>query len=150
MKKTLVSIIVVVAVTDCCNCNSCRCCKTISGEPEPAVSATADPARELFLLDSLEGGSMLLHPSKLGGIARRGIAAKYAIVVGAYRNDGNARRRAEECRENGFETDIVDFRNGLHAVTTGHSDSIEEVLGILNSGRMKSLSPAEPWILVEQ
>lgn len=90
---------------------------------------------------------MLLSPTKIGGIVNRGIAAKYAIVVGAYRDEGNARRKVQACREKGFETDIVDFRNGLHAVTIGHSDSLEEVLHTLSSIKRSSVSPAEPWIL---
>ena len=136
--------LVLAAISGCCNCRTCKRSKTESALEEAAIT---DPIREQFLLDSLEGQSMLLRPSKVGGIAQRGIATKYAIVVGAYRDEGNAKRKVEACREKGFETNIVDFRNGLHAVTIGHSDSIEEVLHTLSSIKQSSISAAEPWIL---
>ena len=132
--------LVLAAISGCCNCRTCK----KSALEEAAIT---DPIREQFLLDSLEGQSMLLRPSKVGGIAQRGIATKYAIVVGAYRDEGNAKRKVESCHEKGFETDIVDFRNGLHAVTIGHSDSLEEVLHTLSSIKWSSIAPAEPWIL---
>lgn len=136
--------LVLAAISGCCDCKTCKRCITESAPEEAAVT---DPIREQFLLDSLEGKSMLLSPTKVGGIVNRGIAAKYAIIVGAYRDEGNARRKVQACREKGFETDIVDFRNGLHAVTIGHSDSLEEVLHTLSSIKRSSVSPAEPWIL---
>lgn len=136
--------IVLAVISGCCNCRTCKRCKT---ESAPEEAAIMDPFREQFLLDSLEGKSMLLRPSKVGGIVNRGITTRYAIVVGAYRDEGNARRKVEACREKGFATEIVDFRNGLHAVTIGHSDSLEEVLHTLSSIKQSSVSPAEPWIL---
>ncbi|MBO4341143.1 MAG: hypothetical protein J5835_06920 [Bacteroidales bacterium] len=108
-------------------------------------------ALEAFLLDSLsQSKGSLRTPSNLGGLGNTELTSRYYIVVGAFRDINNARRKQSSCYDGGYPAQIVNFRNGLNAVAICPSATLNEVLNTLKSIRGKEICPKDAWILVNK
>ena len=105
-------------------------------------------ALEVFLLDSLSHRNGAMYTSKrFGGMEASAIDRKFCIVVGAFREAGNAERMMLHCADLGYPATIVRFRNGLSAVAICQSDDLSEVVARLNAIRGGGLLPATSWLL---
>ena len=105
-------------------------------------------ALEGFLLDSLSHRNGAMYtPNRFGGMETSAIDSKYCIVVGAFREAGNAERMMLHCADLGYPATIVRFRNGLSAVAICQSDNFSEVVVRLNNIRGEGVLPATSWLL---
>ena len=106
-------------------------------------------AVEAFLLDSLSQTKGLRNPSNLGGLetTMNELDGQYYIVVGAFRDIDNARRKQFACYDAGYPAKIVSFRSGLNAVAICPSSSLGEVMKQLNTVKGTSVCPKDAWIL---
>ena len=106
-------------------------------------------AMEAFLLDSLSQSKGLRNPSNLGGLQTTmdELEGNYYIVVGAFRDIANARRKQSSCYDAGYPAKIVSFRNGLNAVAICPSSSLGEVMKQRAAITNTSVCPKDAWIL---
>lgn len=108
-------------------------------------------ALEAFLLDSLSHSKgVLKSPANLGGLGTSELDSKYYIVVGAFRDIANARRKQSACYDAGYPAQIVNFRNGLNAVAVCPSGTLAEVMDKLKTLKKNSVCPSDAWLLVAQ
>lgn len=108
-------------------------------------------ALEQYLLDSLtQSKGTVMTPANLGGIGVANLEYNYYIVVGAFRDPANARRKKTQCDNAGYPALIIAFRNGLNAVALCPSNSIAETIKNLKAVKGQSFCPQDGWILVNQ
>lgn len=108
-------------------------------------------ALEAYLLDSLSHSKgVLKSPSNLGGLGATELECKYYVVVGAFRDIANARRKQSACYDAGYPAQIVYFRNGLNAVAVCPSSTLTELMDKFNELKKKPICPSDAWMLVAQ
>ena len=108
-------------------------------------------ALDAHLLDSLSRTrGTLFNPSKLGGLNTTKLETRYCIVVGSFLKRYYAEKKMNACIEAGYPATIINFRNGLLAVSICPSDSLNETLRTLKNIRGNGVCPKESWILVNQ
>lgn len=72
---------------------------------------------------------------------------KYYIVVGVFASRSNAQALAAKASAKGYECVLVDWNNGMTAVTLNPTDSLEEVRSSLNLVSKESFCPKDAWIM---
>ena len=108
-------------------------------------------ALEAFLLDSLsQSKGSLKSPATLGGLERSELDSQYYIVVGAFRDIANARRKQSACYDAGYPAQIVHFRNGLNAVAICPSNTLTELMDQFKVLQTKPVCPPDAWMLVSK
>lgn len=78
------------------------------------------------------------------------LGSKYAIVVGAYREDNLAKRRVQDLEKKGYPASIVKYENGVLAVVICPSDNKEATLLKLEELRGTEVCPQDGWILTNE
>ena len=108
-------------------------------------------ALEGFLLDSLSSqkGAMFT-PERFGGLEASTITTKYCIVVGAFRESGNAERMLHKCTALGYAAAIIRFRNGLSAVAVCQEDNLTKAVRNLNEIRSGGVLPEGSWLFINK
>ena len=105
-------------------------------------------ALEAYLLDSLsQSKGKFKRSSNLGGIERSELECQYYVVVGAFRNIANARRKQSACYDAGYPAQIVHFHNGLNAVAVCPSDSVTELMDQFKVLKKSKVCPPDAWML---
>lgn len=108
-------------------------------------------ALEEYLLDSLSHSKGILRStSNLGGLDASELDSKYFVVVGAFRDSANARRKQSACYDAGYPAQIVRFRNGLNAVAVCPSSSLAELMGKWKELKKNPVCPQDSWLLVNK
>ena len=108
-------------------------------------------ALEAYLLDSLSHSKgVLKSPANLGGLGGEELECKYYIVVGAFRDIANARRKQSACYDAGYPAQIVPFRNGLNAVAVCPSNTLAEVTAKWKLLKKNPVCPNDSWLLVSK
>ena len=108
-------------------------------------------ALEAFLLDSLSNSKgVLKSPANLGGLGASELECKYYVVVGAFRDIANARRKQSACYDAGYPAQIVYFRNGLNAVAVCPSNTLTELMDKFKVLKKNAVCPSDAWMLVSK
>ena len=108
-------------------------------------------ALEAYLLDSLSHSKgVLKSPANLGGLGATELDCKYYIVVGAFRDIANARRKQSACYDAGYPAQIVYFRNGLNAVAVCPSNTLTELMDKFKVLKKNEVCPSDAWMLVSK
>lgn len=108
-------------------------------------------ALEAYLLDSLSHSKgVLKSPANLGGLGAAELDCKYYVVVGAFRDIANARRKQSACYDAGYPAQIVSFRNGLNAVAVCPSNTLAELMDKFNVLKKNAVCPPDAWMLVSK
>ena len=108
-------------------------------------------ALEAYLLDSLSHSKgVLKSPANLGGLGGEELECKYYIVVGAFRDIANARRKQSACYDAGYPAQIVPFRNGLNAVAVCPSNTLAEITAKWKLLKKNPVCPNDSWLLVSK
>ena len=108
-------------------------------------------ALEAYLLDSLSHSKgVLKSPANLGGLGNSELDSKYYMVVGAFRDIANARRKQSACYDAGYPAQIVHFRNGLNAVAVCPSNTLTELMDKSSELKKNPVCPPDAWMLVNQ
>ncbi|MBO4466532.1 MAG: hypothetical protein J5745_00315 [Bacteroidales bacterium] len=108
-------------------------------------------ALEAYLLDSLSHSKgVLKSPANLGGLGNSELDSKYYMVVGAFRDIANARRKQSACYDAGYPAQIVYFRNGLNAVAVCPSNTLTELMDKSRELKKNPVCPPDAWMLVNQ
>lgn len=171
MKRTLILVVAVLAIT------GCDFIRMVAGRPtsaqlesiriermqaeEAAHQARIDSMRkiqqqmadslaalEAFLQDSLsQAKNAIKTPSNLGGLGSTQLTSKYYIIVGAFRDINNAFRMQKTSVDAGYPAQIIYFRNGLNAVAICPSDSLTDILPKLKAVRSSGGFTKDAWLL---
>lgn len=105
----------------------------------------------LAMLDSLrQMCSKMLWLKDMGGIYTTDLDAGYYIIVGSFRNQGNADAMIKSASDAGFVPVRISFRNGLDAIGVAASSSLEDALLSLKSVKREDFCPPDVWILVNR
>jgi cell division protein FtsN len=107
-------------------------------------------ALEAYLLDSLSHSSKIKSPANLGGLGTSELDSKYYVVVGAFRDIANARRKQSACYDAGYPAQIVSFRNGLNAVAVCPSSTLAEAMDKFNKLKTNPVCPKDAWLLISK
>ena len=93
---------------------------------EAALQARLDSIRKaeekvvadsLAALDSLNAhGLVMSDASRLGGLVDEGLASRYHIIIGVFREKANARKLALQAEESGFSARLIECKRGMIAV----------------------------------
>ena len=100
-----------------------------------------------------ENGVRLYTSSSLGGIVEDGVwpqydGSRYRVIVGSFRDKGNAQKKLEEVGEAGdFAPHFIRMRNGMIAVGTCPVNEIHYALAGFKELRSAGACPEDAWIL---
>jgi len=114
-------------------------------------------ARERYVRDSLtaeqelqERRVMRLSPAQLKGLYLTTLDKKYYVITGSYRERANAVKKQQSLQDAGYDSEIISFYNGFHAIGAGATDHIAEALSLLKELLGRKLCPEDAWILVNE
>lgn len=114
-------------------------------------------ARERYVRDSLSAEQelrdrrvMVLTPAKLKGLYHTTLDRKYYVITGSYRERVNAVKKQQILAAAGYESEIISFYNGFHAIGAGATDHVAEALASLKDMQANRLCPADGWILMNE
>ena len=114
-------------------------------------------ARERYVRDSLSAEQelrdrhvMRLTPAQLKGLYHMSLDRKYYVITGSYRERANALKKQRSLSDAGYESEIISFYNGFHAIGAGATDHVAEALSLLKELLGKKLCPTDAWILVNE
>lgn len=107
-------------------------------------------AQQQALEDSLEA-------LRLNGVAKspEGFFAvdyphSYAIILGSFKEDGNAEKLAATVRAAGFDAEVVRSRNGFNTVCAAPTDDLDEAFKNLKTLFSQAFCPSDAWIIVNK
>ena len=92
----------------------------------------------------------ILNPSRLGGLFTTKLDFRYYIVVGAFTQRYNAEHLMETTKARGYNTTIINFRNGYNAVGVCPSNDLNSVNAALRKVKLEPFCPNDVWILVNE
>ncbi len=96
-----------------------------------------------------EKGFMMYDIKSLRGLASGELEHRYYVVVGSFRDAGNADKFiATVSGEPGIDPVKVHFRTGMIAVGVCPRDKVTEVASAVDEVRAKSFCPKDAWVLV--
>jgi hypothetical protein len=96
-----------------------------------------------------EKGFMMYDIKSLRGLASGELEHRYYVVVGSFRDAGNADKFiAKVSGEPGMDPVKVHFRTGMIAVGVCPRDKVTEVASAVDEVRAKSFCPKDAWVLV--
>ena len=127
---------------------------------EDALQARLDSirmAKEKAVLDSLTAmdslksyGVTMSGTDRLGGKPHTELTSRYYVVVGAFREEANARKLFDMAHEKGYSPVLISCRSRMIAVALCPTDNIVELEASYRSIKEESFCPKEAWILVSQ
>ena len=122
---------------------------SLSGKKEAIVVASPAPARPATTIKTPPATRQVSPETTTAKtVAPDGEANRFAIIVGAFRIEENARKLAGNLRESGHEARIFDrSATGLYRVAIGACDDRGEALALLNATRSSAFPGA--WLLVK-
>lgn len=170
MRKSVVFLILAAALT----VTGCDFFRVLAGRPtskdidakriqimkaeEVALQARLDSIRRveekivsdsLSALDSLAArGVVMSDVSRLGGLVEEGVRPRYCIIIGAFRDKGNAQKLASKAVAEGFSAELMECRNGMIAVGVCPSDRISQTFEDFSRLSSESFCPKDSWILL--
>ena len=164
MKKYIITLLAAAIVL-----SGCDALRKIAGRPTEAqieamrseLLAQREEAIQKARLDSIAAVQQALEDSlevlRLSGIAKssEGYLAKdyphkYAIVLGAFKEEGNAEKFSKKVQAEGYKTDIINFRSGYKAVCACPTEDLNEAFRTLDKLLAEDFCPMDAWILVNQ
>ena len=172
MRKSIIFLILAAALT----VTGCDFFRVLAGRPtskdidtkrvqimkaeEAALQARLDSIRRveekivsdsLTALDSLAAqGVIIADASRLGGLVDESQGPRYRIVVGAFRERGNAQKLASQAEASGFAAELMDCKHGMIAVGVCPSDKIARTYEDLTRLRLEPFCPKDSWILLNE
>lgn len=112
-----------------------------------AEKAAADSLSAVALVDSL--GVKMLPLSGLGG-ADGGMASAYVIVVGSFRNVGNAEGMAARVSEAGYAASVMKFESGMFSVVVKPCSRLADAVASYVKVKSEKFCPEDAWILCNE
>lgn len=112
-----------------------------------AEKAAADSLSAVALVDSL--GVKMLPLSGLGG-AEGGMASAYVIVVGSFRNVGNAEGMAARVSEAGYAASVMKFESGMFSVVVKPCSRLADAVASYVKVKSEKFCPEDAWILCNE
>lgn len=163
MKKYIILVLVLAATL-----TGCDALRKLAGRPTEAQVEqmrqdllAEREARHQARLDSIRQVQQALEDSlevlRESGVAKssKGFLAKdyphtYAIVLGAFKEQGNAEKLAATVRAAGYEAEVVRFRNGFNSVCASPTDDLNVAFRNLDRLFAEDFCPLDAWILVNE
>lgn len=122
-------------------------------EREAAAAAEALRRREA---DSLAAVAYLAQEkcpmteaSTIRSLDIASVGTKYAIIVGAFSQAGNARAFADRLSGLGYDAAVIRYTNGHEVVGVCPTDDIVRLAEVYSKVKSEKFCPAEAWILVK-
>lgn len=112
-----------------------------------AQKAVAD---SLFAVDTLTHIGKLHKASSYVNIPQSRLRSPYAVVVGVFSNEPNARRLADRYSADGFETYVLKYHSSLCAVLVSPCSHISKALEEYRRVRALPYTSKEIWILANE
>lgn len=108
-------------------------------------------ADSLSAMDSLAAaGVVISDAARLGGIVAEDLGSRYHIVIGAFRDRGNAQKLAASAAEQGYPAELIDCRRGMVVVGVCPSDRIALTYEHWKALRTERFCPKDSWILLDE
>ena len=102
----------------------------------------------LNALDSIsQYGGTVLNPTTLGGLFSTKLAARYYVIVGAFKYRTNAEILLKNVQQKGYKPALISFRNGKMAVGVCPANNIKDAFEGLKKVRKEPFCPADVWVL---
>lgn len=109
-----------------------------------AERVEADSLAALSRLDEL--GMKMMRLSELGG-AEGGMPSGYALVVGSFKSEKNARGMALAVSDAGYPAEVLKFRNGMSAVTVAPCSRLADMAAACGKVKLEKFCPEDAWVL---
>lgn len=102
----------------------------------------------LSALDSIsQYGGTVLNPTTLGGLFSTKLAARYYVIIGAFKYRSNAEYLLKQAQQCGYQPALISFRNGKMAVGVCPASNIKDAFEGLKKVRQESFCPSDVWVL---
>lgn len=107
-------------------------------------------ADSLAVMDSLKKMKEItvLNSSTMGILDTSVLTHKYYIIIGSFMDKGNAGYLRKKAESSGYESVLINFRNGYTAVGVSPQDNIVSAYEALKKVSDEPFSPDGVWILV--
>lgn len=121
---------------------------------DQAVREAAEAARR-HAADSLaaedffrQESCTIIDASQLKSLDVSSVGTKYAIIVGAFSQAGNAQAFVDRLSGLGYDAAVIRYTNGHEAVGVCPTDDIIRLAEVYPKVKSEKFCPAEAWILV--
>lgn len=104
---------------------------------DSAAMAEAAGRREFVV-----SGTTLLTPS-----VKQELPARFFVIIGAFRDAGNASKLADSINAKGHKAVLISYRNGCTAVGLDPSGTLVDAYRAFQSAKSDGLCPKDAWIL---
>jgi len=115
---------------------------------EAALKELQNVKDSLSALDSIsQYGGTVLNPTTLGGLFSTKLAARYYVIIGAFKYRTNAEILFNEAARNGYKPALISFRNGKMAVGVCPAGNIKDAFAGLKKVKQEAFCPPDVWVL---
>lgn len=125
-------------------------------EAEAQARREAEEVLRKHVADSLaaeayfrEEKCTIMDASQLKSLDVSSVGTKYAIIVGAFSQAGNAKAFADKLSSLGYDAAVIRYTNGHEAVGVCPTDDIIRLAEMYPKVKSEKFCPAEAWILVK-
>lgn len=105
-------------------------------------------------LDALEAikeqNVLVAAPSRLGGLYKTELDARYHIIVGSYREKTNAELMLDKVLAQGYAAKPIVFRSGMIAVGLCPVNKVADAWESLQEVRKEAFCPSDAWLLLNE
>lgn len=91
----------------------------------------------------------MTEASQIRSLDLGSVGTKYAIIVGAFSQSGNAQAFADRLSGLGYEAAVIRYTNGHEVVGVCPTDDIIRLAEVYPKVKSEKFCPAEAWILVK-
>lgn len=118
-------------------------------EKEERIKADEDLRMAIAEIISGEDGRTKIehYPVESGDIDMEELPFRYYVVLGIFSHHDNARSLAARAKASGYECVLVDWDNGMKAVTVNPTNEISEAYATMDRISFEPFYPQDIWIM---
>lgn len=120
----------------------------IEAEREAAEAARRHEAALAEAERYVAENCMLVDASRIKSLDTATLKTRYAVIVGAFSQEGNAEAFASKLDAMGYDSGIIHYRNGHQVVGVCLTDDVIRLAEMYPKVKAESFCPPEVWILV--
>ncbi len=89
-------------------------------------------------------------PARLGGLSGTELGMRYYIIIGAFKDSGNARKLFDLSYDKGYSPVLISCRNNKIAVGICPSDSVVSIARSFELLQAETFFPKDAWVLLKE